>query len=281
MPSGLAAYLNSVLPSEIFFVGHSLGCRVILETIVRLKVPTQRITISGFMLIAGAVPIHLLLESTAFFRQTRRAGRRYCLYSRLDGVLGIAFPPGQIAAGEIPPYGLPLATGFTGAPSGFYDLRNYTGLAHGGYWKKGIFRGRSSYADLFSQVLGVAADRELAESELMEMGESRRSREIPNRLITVRALMETIGSQTCTKTEYSARPRTQPQRHAKAVSGSARHGWRNWLRDVRRHFAFQSLPKSQPACYAQAQKVSRGLPIAPAACKFGQAAVLPITNGRT
>lgn len=189
VPFGLAAYLNSVLPSEIFFIGHSLGCRVILETIVRLMAPTQRIAISGFMLMAGAVPIHLLLESTAFFRQTRRAGRRYCLYSSLDGVLGIAFPPGQIAAGEIPPYGLPLATGFTGAPTGFYDLRNSTGLGHGGYWKEGLFRGRSSYADLFSRVLGLAADRELAENELTEMGESRRSREIPNRLITVRALM--------------------------------------------------------------------------------------------
>ncbi len=189
VPTGLAAYLNSVRPSEIFFVGHSLGCRVILETIVRLMRPPQRIAISGFMLMAGAVPIHLLLKSKDFFRHTRSAGRRYCLYSWQDAVLGIAFPPGQIAAGEVPPYGLPIATGLLGAPSSFYDLRNSTGLGHGGYWKEGLYKGRSCYAELFSQVLGVAIDRSLAENELREMGESRRSRAIPSRLVTARALM--------------------------------------------------------------------------------------------
>jgi hypothetical protein len=129
-------------------------------------VPTQRITISGSMLMGGAVPIHLLLESTAFFRQTRSAGRRYCLYSFLDTVLGVAVPPGQIAAGEVPLYRLAVATGFVGAPSSFYNQSDSTRLGHGGYWKEGLFKGRNSYADLLSQVLGVAADGSLAENEL-------------------------------------------------------------------------------------------------------------------
>jgi pimeloyl-ACP methyl ester carboxylesterase len=189
VPTGLAAYLASVRPSEIFFIGHSLGCRVILETIVRLMTPTQRIAISGFMLMAGAVPIHLLLQSTAFFQHTRNAGKRYCLYSWFDAVLGIAFPPGQIAAGEAPLYGVPVATGLVGTPTNFYHLRNRTDLGHGGYWKEGLFKARSSYADLFSHVLGVTQDRVLAENELSEMRKSLPSREVPNRLITLRGLL--------------------------------------------------------------------------------------------
>jgi pimeloyl-ACP methyl ester carboxylesterase len=189
VPNGLAAYLNSIHPSEIFFVGHSLGCRVVLETIVRLMVPTQRIVINGFMLMAGAIPIHLLLESKTFFSHTRTAKRRYCLYSWQDAVLASAFPPGQIAAGEAPLYGLPVATGLVGAPSIFYDLRNNTNLGHGGYWKNGLFKGQSSYADLLSQVLGVVVDRSLAENELGLMAKACSSRALPNRLISIRELM--------------------------------------------------------------------------------------------
>jgi len=189
VPNGLASYLNSVLPSEIFFIGHSLGCRVILETMARLTAPPHRIAISGFMLMAGAVPIHLLLESSTLFQNARRGGKRYCLYSWMDTVLGIAFPPGQIAAGEIPPYGLPVATGLVGIPSSLYDLRNNTSLGHGGYWKQSFFRGQSSYTDLVSQALGVTTDRSVAENELKEMGEAFRSREVPSRLVTLRALL--------------------------------------------------------------------------------------------
>lgn len=189
VPSGLAAYLKSASPSEIFLIGHSLGCRVVLETVVRLVAPVQRIAITGFLLMAGAVPVDLLLENTAFFLRTRGAGKRYCLFSFVDMVLGLTFPPGQILAGEIPRYGAPEATGLTGAPAGFYTMQGQTWLSHGGYWQQGLLKGRSPHAELLSEVLGAVPERELVEKELRSLERAFRSRAVPSNIISLRALM--------------------------------------------------------------------------------------------
>jgi pimeloyl-ACP methyl ester carboxylesterase len=161
VPDSLFSYLDQISPSEVFFVAHSLGCRVALETTKRLlNSVSTTVIVSGFLLMAGAVPIDLLHEWADLGPTARLIPKKYCLYSHRDTVLMLAFPPGQIAAGEIPVYGAPQAVGFWGLPN-IWNIRNNTRLGHGGYWKRGLLASESQLNDLFSGMFGVTFDREL------------------------------------------------------------------------------------------------------------------------
>jgi pimeloyl-ACP methyl ester carboxylesterase len=157
---GLFNYLSRVRPSEIFFVAHSLGCRVVLETARQiLESFTTPIRVTGFILMAGAVPIDLLQPTGPLGPTAGAPPRRYCLYSWRDLVLMLAFPPGQVLAGEIPLYGSPLAVGLTGQPSSLWNVRVNSKLGHHDYWSRGLFVNKERLSELCAGMLGIPVDR--------------------------------------------------------------------------------------------------------------------------
>ncbi len=180
VPRELAAYLRDAAPSEIFFVGHSLGCRVILETINRLIVQ-QSILLSGFLLMAGAVPVDFLTRWGKLRQAADAVKRRYCFYSWKDTVLSVAFPPGQLLAGEQPLYGLPVATGLTGWPGRLYTGQSNTRLGHGGYWRHGIFKDENASHEALAGIFGVASTRGIAAGKLLELTTTDRVSILPDR----------------------------------------------------------------------------------------------------
>ena len=165
VPKGLAEYLESLDPSGVFFVGHSLGCRVVLETIKRLA--RTNVPVLGFLLMAGAVPTDLLDEKQDLYAGNGQGKHQYCLFSAEDFVLKACFPPGQILAGEWPEEGgLPVATGRVGQPRSMYAARSNTGLGHSGYWDQGPRKSGRIFAKVMAHMLGVATRSELIENKL-------------------------------------------------------------------------------------------------------------------
>ena len=181
---GLFEYLIRNPPSELFFVAHSLGCRVALETAKRLLESLRnRTTITGFLLMAGAVPIDILAEFGSLGATARIPKKRYCLYSWLDKVLMMAFPPGQLMAGEVPLYGAPIAAGFAGLPASLWNLRSHTRLNHGDYWTRGIFANKSPASEILAGVLGFAVGRHLPHLNIPELPSAQRLSILPVRHI--------------------------------------------------------------------------------------------------
>jgi hypothetical protein len=165
---GLASFLRRIRPSEVFFIAHSLGCRVVLETLQRLVSGLlSPIHFAGFLLMAGAVPVHMLGISGLLGPSAAQPDRRYCLHSWRDAVLMLAFPGGQILSGEVAAYGVPVATGLTGSPSALWSGHANSGLGHGDYWRQGIFRDRSVLSQLCAGIFGIAVQRDLTVSELL------------------------------------------------------------------------------------------------------------------
>lgn len=80
--------------ASISFVSHSLGARVILETISKMARPVRRAT-----LMAGAIDDNCL--NTEFRASAARTGEVSVLASMQDAVLRDAFPLGNFAAGII------------------------------------------------------------------------------------------------------------------------------------------------------------------------------------
>ncbi|MBI4840263.1 MAG: alpha/beta hydrolase [candidate division NC10 bacterium] len=148
-------------PTELNFVGHSLGCRLLLETLALVASgavggwPEVR----RLCLMAAAVPVELV-EATGRLEAAARWPRSLLLlFSPDDAVLHFAFPIGQAAAfalGEED--GLYLtAVGRHGQPSGLTPYRvELSGDGHSDYWPD------ARAARLMSAFLGEAVPRELA-----------------------------------------------------------------------------------------------------------------------
>src|SRR2546423_7880077 len=99
----LADLLWQMLNLErVDFVGHSLGCRVILETLPLLRARTLPM-IGRVMLMAAAVPSEMLENGGKFhglLMELAAEGTTVrVLHSMQDSVLHYAFPPGQSLAG--------------------------------------------------------------------------------------------------------------------------------------------------------------------------------------
>jgi hypothetical protein len=124
---------------RVDFVAHSLGCRVVLET-VRLLHEHSALPIGRICLMAAAVPSEFLEYPERYYdllgavEQTGTEVR--VLHSMSDLVLHLAFPPGQALAGEASDRALgrfgptPGMPGMGGALTG----REISGAAHGDYW---------------------------------------------------------------------------------------------------------------------------------------------------
>lgn len=88
---------------RVDFIGHSLGCRVVLETIAKL-LDAGGPPIGRVCLMAAAVPCEAVESGGAFYETMQSlegAGIRiHLLHSKRDTVLRFAFPAGQAAGGE-------------------------------------------------------------------------------------------------------------------------------------------------------------------------------------
>lgn len=124
-PSGL---------DEVSIIGHSLGCRLVLELLHLVRKPTwaRFPRVRWALLAAGAVPMEALvpdarLRDTAPVERDRVRVR----FSPDDGVLKWLFPIGQLLAGEpsseaLGLYGCPRSWSGTAA--------RLHGAGHGDYW---------------------------------------------------------------------------------------------------------------------------------------------------
>ena len=130
----LAAYLRrrkDVL--VVHFLAHSLGCRVVLEAMRSLAVEGGP-KVGKVCLMAAAVPTYMVAPSGDLYGAFTQVEALRVLYSPADPVLGAAFPPGQMLAGE----GLfPTAVGRYGdvpLQGGVIDRDHIEGARHGDYW---------------------------------------------------------------------------------------------------------------------------------------------------
>lgn len=130
----LANFLEGMPNLEIVhFIGHSLGCRVVLETILSLA---TRPKVGKVCLMAAAVPVFQVEWGGRFESAMVRAEQVLVLYSGSDVVLTGAFPPGQFAAGHGEGV-FPVALGHERPPptvAGTVDAIEISGAGHGDYW---------------------------------------------------------------------------------------------------------------------------------------------------
>lgn len=94
--AGLADFIQWALPpgTEISFVSHSLGARVVLQTIKRL--PKGVYAIPQVCVMAAAVDDFSLSEPPAYLPSARASGRVAVLASERDNVLRWAYPAGDL-----------------------------------------------------------------------------------------------------------------------------------------------------------------------------------------
>jgi pimeloyl-ACP methyl ester carboxylesterase len=130
----LANFLERMPNLEIVhFIGHSLGCRVVLETILALAARPQ---VGKVCLMAAAIPIFQVEWGGRLEMAMVRAQQVLVLYSGSDIVLTGAFPPGQFAAGRGEGV-FPVALGHERPPptvAGTVDAIEISGAGHGDYW---------------------------------------------------------------------------------------------------------------------------------------------------
>ena len=122
-------------PLTLQFVGHSLGCRLILQALARIG-HSEKVAIKSALLMAAAVPVGLC-EAPRLY-SVKRAVDELVLYSRNDSVLRQHFRSGQLGArllGDPDPGVHDEAVGYTGQPSDRWDdTEEETDLDHSMYW---------------------------------------------------------------------------------------------------------------------------------------------------
>lgn len=181
-------------PTEIYLIGHSLGCRLILEVLETLwqrqfsaalggrRRPT--VLIAGVSLMAAAVPESLVGERWPGLAGIGRPQRACVLHSAYDWVLHWTFPEGETLAGEGV---LPRAVGRFGEPHALWTWRrDLAPNGHGHYWADA--RSTTEAVRLVNgPVPAGPEDKRLATRSLPE-GAPRASRSLAERRLAVRAL---------------------------------------------------------------------------------------------
>jgi pimeloyl-ACP methyl ester carboxylesterase len=132
----LASYFAAMSHLQsVHFLGHSLGCRVVLETIEALQAAGGP-SIGRVCLMAAAVPTFMVEPDGRLAKGLRACERVLILYSDADKVLRFAFPAGQSVADGHEGF-LPRALGYhrprPGLP-GRVDSIEAAGADHGDYW---------------------------------------------------------------------------------------------------------------------------------------------------
>jgi hypothetical protein len=154
---------------ELDFIGHSLGCRLILETLELFRLNGDGPAIRRVCLMAAAVPMEMLEPGGRYYQllaSLAKGGTQLLvLHSRQDKVLHLAFGAGQATAGpdersnralgrEGPN---PMMPGYPGAIT---DLQ-LGGANHGDYWGHSsapVARVATRHAGRF---LGLGRNREV------------------------------------------------------------------------------------------------------------------------
>jgi hypothetical protein len=160
----LAALIQHELPAleVVDFVGHSLGCRVILETLQRLHDAAVPVHVGRVVLMAAAVPADFLEPGGRFhellWTLLGDGTVIEVLHSNADTVLRYAFPAGQALAGEPSLHALGL-----GGPSplvpGYHATvhdEQIAGAGHGDYWGHAGTAAAHRASALAGEALGLA-----------------------------------------------------------------------------------------------------------------------------
>ena len=115
--------------SRLILIGHSLGCRLLLEALKKPMKTNYRLEV---FLMAAAVPVTMVKPGQELNHSITSAEKYTIFYSEKDRVLKWTFPPGQTLAGE----GLKEAVGLKGNPSvGVWYERKRMPYDHSDYWK--------------------------------------------------------------------------------------------------------------------------------------------------
>jgi len=140
----LAGYLAGLRgpgggPVELTLVGHSLGCRVILELLEDLSwLKEARAVVRVVVLMGAAVPVDLIEPGGSLRPSALQPFHRHVYHSDDDRVLRFAFPAGQALAklaGNEPARSLE-AVGLHGRPESYASQRrDLRGNRHSDYWK--------------------------------------------------------------------------------------------------------------------------------------------------
>lgn len=106
---------------EVFFIAHSLGCRVVMEALYAIAAMEADEVVGlapvrGVFLMAGAVPYQKCEGVQIFRRRDPERPRDWVIHSARDLVLRVPFPSGEWLHGEgggeaIGRHGLPVAAG--------------------------------------------------------------------------------------------------------------------------------------------------------------------------
>lgn len=155
---------------RVDFVAHSLGCRIALETVDRIRARTS-LVIRYVCLMAAAVPSEMLEQGGRYYALMNELAAESTeikvLHSRQDPVLHLAFPFGQALAGfdeasgrALGRYGpMPTMPGF-GATLTECEI---SGAGHGDYWGQGTSAAALTSTDVAGRFLALGdVDRELA-----------------------------------------------------------------------------------------------------------------------
>ena len=175
---------------KLQFVAHSLGCRLVLETLTRIQ-NFEDIEVEDVLLLAAAVPSGLcMLDTKAPFGKKIAVGHEVILYSNKDLVLKWAFQPGQAIAFDLPePFRSgSVAVGRYGNPFGRWSRQSEdTKLGHGDYWTH--YRSIDKIADMILRPTLSPANRErrLSQREPPTRFEGE-PRQVPERLLLSFAL---------------------------------------------------------------------------------------------
>ncbi|NET77644.1 alpha/beta hydrolase [Okeania sp. SIO1F9] len=114
---------------RITLIGHSLGCRLLLEALKKTVNTNLRLEV---FLMAPAVPVSMVQPDKQLNPSISSTEKYSILYSKKDDVLKWTFPIGQKLAGE----GFDEAVGLKGNPhKGVWSNTKETTYGHSDYWK--------------------------------------------------------------------------------------------------------------------------------------------------
>jgi hypothetical protein len=186
----LAAFLSRLIATRpagrlISFVGHSLGCRLIVEAMCRLGAAGPAgPPLAVVSLMAAAVPVALAEAGQPLAGAPTAAVKVLKAHSRSDWVLWLAFPAGQFGAwlAEYEAAAYVEAVGRNGNPAGFGESLPRKGNGHGDYWTD-EFAAAVLLVTMDATLRSLPPPAEIPPHDLPPVGETPardlRSRELP------------------------------------------------------------------------------------------------------